>query len=188
MAEERIGEQQKEIYENAMRTHKKRMGIVFLVLVCTYSFVFFWGQLIDKGGEWRDLLYLAGAIVVFLPTLLHPLTADSDLSAHIRKWKVACLLGPIIFAVGMFLLGTFITAGAHVSRPPRTKPMAPACSPAKMSHQVATSTLISKNIHHHNLARRPTSGHQLRGIARRDGDSLREGRGAARVLGPPGRC
>ena len=114
MADERIGEQQKEIYENAMRTHKKRMGIVFLVLVCTYSFVFFGGQLIDKGGEWRNLFYLAGAIVVFLSTLLHPLTADSDLSAHIRKWKIACLLGPIIFAVGMFLLGTFITAGAQL--------------------------------------------------------------------------
>ena len=42
-------------------------------------------------------------------------------------------------------------------------------------------TLICKNIHHHNLARRPTWGHELRGIARRDGDSLRDDRGAARV-------
>ena len=77
-------------------------------------------------------------------------------------------------------------SGAPSSRPPRTIPMAPACSPAKMSRRVATLTLISKNIHHHSIARRPLWGHQLRGIARRDGDSLREGRGAARVLGPQG--
>ena len=44
--------------------------------------------------------------------------------------------------------------------------MAPACSLDKMSQQVSTLTLICKNIHHihyHNLDRRPTWGHELRG-------------------------
>ena len=57
-------------------------------------------------------------------------------------------------------------SGAPSSRPPRTIPMAPACSPAKMSRRVATLTLISKNIHHHSIARRPLWGHQLRGASR----------------------
>ena len=37
----------------------------------------------------------------------------------------------------------FITPGARVSRPRRTKPMAPACSPDEMSPYVATFALIS---------------------------------------------
>ena len=43
-----------------------------------------------------------------------------------------------------FLLSyRFITPGARVSRPRRTKPMAPACSPDEMSPYVATFALIS---------------------------------------------
>jgi len=80
------------------------MQLAHLAFFCTLLIMFLGQQLSDKGEEWLKLLPLAGMVLGLLCSLMKPLSADSDLSSHIKSFGLSCLLSPIVIIFPMFLL------------------------------------------------------------------------------------